>query len=521
MHCHRNSAGLTAGLLPAVQDNPLIEAIDTSPAIGDGFGAEVIDHAVANGAVQGLEAAVGQQPRFNWDEVAVAGVTGGVGAEVSQDLPQGIPSLLRGGVGNALGGVAGTAAQSLITGQDFGSSLRDVLPSVIGQTVGNIVASNFESQSNNGWGGSSGQGSVNLQPMTSVLDGQPVIQAAGPLYGPGDLETTINLPTITPSVGDYAGANGAPGGPQMGDWVNMNDIQWRHTDNGWVGTVGTINAHSDADANVVGDGGTGNLYFRTMYDSGDAPPNVSGQWRANGATGGFEYQFTNGDQSASWDMSGPLGFGALNVAVSTTPQGLDSTAFGWNPEGQGLPSDTPSPADFIGPGEIKFASGLALTGLYKLGGGALLKAGAAKFAAMGFTRAAESATGAFNPAAKIGGDGLGIFADRTVTVTPKGLDLVSSHLSQFGDFAPNDMMLQRLQAAADAGVPVTGADAVFYTHEAAEATMMSRGMTYDAAHGAALEKYGVSPYSVYHPDVIQAAPEYFNNNWRSFWKIGQ
>ena len=134
--------------------------------------------------------------------------------------------------------------------------------------------------------------------------------------------------------------------------------------------------------------------------------------------------------------------------------------------------------------------------------------------------AAESATGAFNPAVKIGGDGLGIFADRLVTVTPKGLDLVSSHLSQF-DFAPNDMMLQRLQAAADAGVPVTGADAVFYTHEAAEATMMSRGMTYDAAHAAALEKYGVSPYSVYHPDVIQAAPESFNSNWRTFWKIGQ
>jgi YD repeat-containing protein len=75
-------------------------------------------------------------------------------------------------------------------------------------SIGNAIAGNIESQSNNGWGGSSGQGSGNLQPMTSVLDGQPVIQAATPLYGPGDLDTTINLPTITPSVGDYAGGDG-------------------------------------------------------------------------------------------------------------------------------------------------------------------------------------------------------------------------------------------------------------------------------------------------------------------------
>ena len=47
-------------------------------------------------------------------------------------------------------------------------------------------------------------------------------------------------------------------------------------------------------------------------------------------------------------------------------------------------------------------------------------------------------------------------------------------------------MLDRLQVAMDAGTPVTGADAVFYTHEASEATMMARGMTYDEAHAAAL-----------------------------------
>jgi len=69
------------------------------------------------------------------------------------------------------------------------------------------------------------------------------------------------------------------------------------------------------------------------------------------------------------------------------------------------------------------------------------------------------------------------------------------------------------------GQQISGADAIFYTHEAAEATMMGRGLSYDAAHGAALEKYGVSPYSAYHPDVIQALTEHFNSNWYKFFGI--
>jgi hypothetical protein len=56
-------------------------------------------------------------------------------------------------------------------------------------------------------------------------------------------------------------------------------------------------------------------------------------------------------------------------------------------------------------------------------------------------------------------------------------------------------------------------------HELSEATMMRRGMPYNAAHEAALGKYGVSPYSVYHPDVISALPEFFNPSWFDFWGL--
>jgi filamentous hemagglutinin len=96
---------------------------------------------------------------------------------------------------------------------------------------------------------------------------------------------------------------------------------------------------------------------------------------------------------------------------------------------------------------------------------------------------------------------------------------VGNHLAQFGDDAANAGMMQRLQDAFAAGQRATGADANFYLHEASEATMMGRGLSYDAAHAAALEKYGVSNFSLYHPEVIQANPGLFNNAWRAFWGL--
>lgn len=103
----------------------------------------------------------------------------------------------------------------------------------------------------------------------------------------------------------------------------------------------------------------------------------------------------------------------------------------------------------------------------------------------------------------------------TVALTPGD----SGDLSQFGSWPPNTAMIARLRAALSEGRAISDADAVFYTHELAEATMMGRGMSYEAAHAAALSKYGVSPYSVYHPDVIQQFSEVFNSSWRNFWGL--
>jgi hypothetical protein len=40
-----------------------------------------------------------------------------------------------------------------------------------------------------------------------------------------------------------------------------------------------------------------------------------------------------------------------------------------------------------------------------------------------------------------------------------------------------------------------------------------------SAHAAALNQAGVSPFSVYHPGVIQQYPDHFNDNWRAYWEI--
>jgi len=127
-------------------------------------------------------------------------------------------------------------------------------------------------------------------------------------------------------------------------------------------------------------------------------------------------------------------------------------------------------------------------------------------------------TGAFLEGAG-GGAGLGSLAGIEMEVTAEGISTVSAHLATFGEWAPNAAMIQRLTAAFEAGSQISGADLVFYTHELMESQLMAQGMTYEAAHAAALAEYGVSSFSVYAPEVIQAFPEIFNSNWFAFWGL--
>lgn len=114
--------------------------------------------------------------------------------------------------------------------------------------------------------------------------------------------------------------------------------------------------------------------------------------------------------------------------------------------------------------------------------------------------------------------GLGILANREIMVTKSGLARLEQHLARFGHDPANAAMVQRLRDALANGGRVRGADASFYLHEIYEATLMSRGMSYNMAHSTALNRDGVSSYSVYHPEVIRANPNQFNSNWSDFWE---
>jgi RHS repeat-associated protein len=161
----------------------------------------------------------------------------------------------------------------------------------------------------------------------------------------------------------------------------------------------------------------------------------------------------------------------------------------------------------------------------------ILSAGIGKALEVGlsYLRGATStgrATGAFASGAS-GGSGLGIFSERQIRVSQKGLQLVERHLARFGHWPENEAMLGRLRAALAGGRSISGADAIFYTHEASEATKMAKLIqqgasadeAYEIAHEAALQKYDVSKFSVYHADVIHDLAERFNSNWKAFWKI--
>ena len=101
------------------------------------------------------------------------------------------------------------------------------------------------------------------------------------------------------------------------------------------------------------------------------------------------------------------------------------------------------------------------------------------------------------------GKGLGKLEGLEIKVTDEGLDIVKKHITENGFEAyENTAMIQRLTDSMNAGQKVSGADASYYMHELREATFMKDGMLYESAHSAALEYYYVSPFSVYHPDVI-------------------
>jgi len=86
----------------------------------------------------------GLQNKFSWSGVAAAGAGAGVsvwsnnGLQLSGISEKTLPGML--------GGIAGAAATSLVKGRDFGDTIMAQLPSIIGNTIGNLVADGVASR---------------------------------------------------------------------------------------------------------------------------------------------------------------------------------------------------------------------------------------------------------------------------------------------------------------------------------------------------------------------------------------
>ncbi|MDB9308682.1 hypothetical protein PN471_08525 [Aphanizomenon sp. CS-733/32] len=113
----------------------------------------------------------------------------------------------------------------------------------------------------------------------------------------------------------------------------------------------------------------------------------------------------------------------------------------------------------------------------------------------------------------------GTLTNQEYDVEQEKVELVRKHISKFDEFLPSQKMIDRLQNALDLGQKICNSDASFYFHELKEAELMEKGYDWYTAHPMAIAHYGVSPYSLYHPEVIKAYPEDFNRNWRKAWGI--
>jgi len=110
---------------------------NTGRAIARGVGASVI--------TQGVGVATGLQDEFDWAGVAVAGISSASGGLLHGTANALTSNVRLAGVLEGLAaGVVGAGARSLIEGSSFGDNLMAALPSVIGQTLGNLLIEGFK-----------------------------------------------------------------------------------------------------------------------------------------------------------------------------------------------------------------------------------------------------------------------------------------------------------------------------------------------------------------------------------------
>lgn len=146
--------------------------------VGSGFVQGALRGAVGSVVSQGIGLATGLQRRFDWAGVAAGAVAGGVSEWI---VPAGSSvSPGRQILAGTASGIAAAAARSVVTGTSFGDNVLAVLPQVIGNTIGNLVAEGVASAGRGNGKPSDLLAEVKDGPYDRTPD--PIV-AAGPAVG--------------------------------------------------------------------------------------------------------------------------------------------------------------------------------------------------------------------------------------------------------------------------------------------------------------------------------------------------
>ncbi|WP_222927040.1 LysM peptidoglycan-binding domain-containing protein [Sphingomonas gilva] len=154
------------------------EVVGKGAMLGSKMVGDVVRGALGSAVTQGVAVATKLQSNFDWAAVAAAGIGAGVGGAISRSFNAPGSNFAKAGQRLAIGtadAIVQGATRSLVEGTSFGDNLIASLPSVIGNTIGNMVA--------DGIAGRSRTGPINL--LEEVKDGSysPEAIALSERYG--------------------------------------------------------------------------------------------------------------------------------------------------------------------------------------------------------------------------------------------------------------------------------------------------------------------------------------------------
>lgn len=162
-----------------------------------------------NALTQGIGVATKLQSKFDFAGVAAAGISAGA-SQFAGARTTGFGPFGNDVIANAASGIANAATRSAINGNSFGDNLRDAIPDIIGQTIGNMVAGGLRNPT---------EQSGNSTNTTAEAAADGIVGGHFGLHDLSDGERSTNATSYASgAAGDNAGYDGPPI-VVTGDWI--------------------------------------------------------------------------------------------------------------------------------------------------------------------------------------------------------------------------------------------------------------------------------------------------------------